>query len=60
VAESDGSYRVLCRIPFGGFDPGVYEINVTATQGGATVRRSIAIEVQNESPTPASSASPGR
>ncbi len=60
VAGADGSYRVLSRIPFGGFDPGVYEIKVTAAQGGATVRRSMAIEVQNESPTPASSAPPGR
>jgi len=38
----------------------VYEIEVTAGQGGATVRRTMAIEVQNESPTPALSAPRGR
>jgi VWFA-related protein len=46
AAEADGSLRVVSRIPFGGLDPGVYEIAVTAAQGGATSRRTMAIEVQ--------------
>ena len=45
-AEADGSLRVLSRIPFSGFDPGVYEVTVTAAQGGATVRRTVVIEVE--------------
>jgi VWFA-related protein len=45
-AEADGSYRVWSRIPFGGLDPGVYEIRVTVAQGGATARRTMAIEVR--------------
>ena len=45
-AETDGSFRVWSPIPFGGFDPAVYEITVTAAQGGATARRTIAIEVE--------------
>jgi len=46
VAEADGSYRIWSRIAFGGLDPGVYEIRVTAAQGGATARRGIVIEVE--------------
>jgi VWFA-related protein len=46
AAEADGTVRVVSRIPFGGLDPGVYEIAVTAVQGGATARRTLAIEVQ--------------
>jgi hypothetical protein len=45
-AEADGSLRVLSGIPFAGFDPGVYEVTVTAAQGGATARRTAVIEVQ--------------
>jgi VWFA-related protein len=45
-AEADGSIRVLSGIPFGSFDPGVYEVTVTAAQGGATARRMAVIEVQ--------------
>ena len=45
-AETDGSYRVWSRIPFGGLDPGVYEITVTASEGGATARRRIAIQIE--------------
>ena len=45
-AEADGSYRIWSRIPFGGLDAGVYEIDVTAAQGGATTRRTMAIEVE--------------
>jgi hypothetical protein len=45
-AEADGSLRVLSRIPFSGFDPGVYEVTVTAAQGGATARRTVVIEVE--------------
>jgi VWFA-related protein len=41
-AEADGSLRVLSRIPLGGFDPGVYEVTVTA----GTARKSAVIEVQ--------------
>jgi hypothetical protein len=44
-ADADGSMRVVSRIPFSGLDPGVYEIAVTAVQGGATARRTMAIEV---------------
>jgi hypothetical protein len=29
-----------------GLDPGVYEIKVTVAQGGATARRTMAIEVE--------------
>jgi hypothetical protein len=46
VAETDGSMRVVSRIPFSGLEPGVYEIAVTAAQSGATVRRAMAIEVE--------------
>ena len=46
AAEADGSVRVVSRIPFSGLDPGVYEIAVTAAQGGATGRRAMAIEVE--------------
>jgi hypothetical protein len=45
-AEADGSLRVLSRIPFSGFDPGVYEVTVTAVQDGATARRTTVIEVE--------------
>ncbi len=45
-AQADGSLRILSGIPFSGFDPGVYEVTVTAAQGGATSRRTAAIEVQ--------------
>jgi hypothetical protein len=45
-AEADGSMRVVSRIPFSGLDPGVYEIAVTAVQGGATARRTLAIDVE--------------
>jgi hypothetical protein len=45
-AEADGSVRVLSRIPFSGFDPGVYEVAVTAAQGGATARRTVVVEVE--------------
>ena len=45
-AEADGSFRVWSPIPFGGLAPGVYEIKVTVAQGGATVRRTMAIEVE--------------
>jgi VWFA-related protein len=44
-AEADGSLKVLSWIPFKGLDAGVYEIAVTAAQGGATARRTMAIEV---------------
>jgi VWFA-related protein len=46
TAEADGSLRLLSRIPFGGLDAGAYEITVTAAQGGATVRRTMAVEVE--------------
>jgi VWFA-related protein len=46
AAEADGSMRVASRIPFGSLDPGVYEIAVVASQSGATVRRTMAIEVE--------------
>jgi VWFA-related protein len=46
AVEADGSMRVVSRIPFSGLDPGVYEIAVTAVQGGATARRTMAIEVE--------------
>ena len=45
-AESDGSVQVWSPIPFGGLDPGVYEIQVTVAQGGATARRALAIAVE--------------
>jgi VWFA-related protein len=45
-AEADGSLRVWSRIAFGALDPGVYEITVTAAQGGATARRTTAIAVE--------------
>ena len=45
-AEADGSLRVLSRIPFSDFEPGVYEVTVTAAQGGATARRTTVIEVK--------------
>jgi hypothetical protein len=45
-AEADGSLRVVSPIAFANLDPGVYEITVTAAQGGATARRSMAIEVE--------------
>jgi hypothetical protein len=38
--------RVASRIPFGSLDPGVYEIAVVVSQSGATVRRTMAIEVE--------------
>ncbi|HTX36304.1 MAG TPA: VWA domain-containing protein [Bryobacteraceae bacterium] len=44
--EADGSLRVLSRIPFSGFDPGIYEVTVTAVQGGATARRTTVFEVE--------------
>ncbi len=46
AAEADGSMRVVSRIPFGSLDPGVYEIAVTAVQGGATARRTMAVAVE--------------
>ena len=46
AAEADGSMRVLTRIPFSSLDSGVYEIAVTAVQGGSTARRTMAIEVE--------------
>jgi hypothetical protein len=45
-AEADGSIRIVARIPFGSLEPGAYEISVTAQQGGATTRRTMAVEVQ--------------
>lgn len=42
AADADGSVRVLSGIPFGGFDPGVYEVAVTA----GAARRTAVIEVQ--------------
>jgi VWFA-related protein len=45
-AEADGSFQVWSPIPFGGLDPGVYEIKVTVAQGGATARRTMAIAVE--------------
>jgi VWFA-related protein len=42
AVEADGSVRVLSGIPFGGFDPGVYEVTVTA----GSSRRTAVIEVQ--------------
>ncbi len=45
-AEADGSLRILSGIPFGHFDPGIYEITVTAVQGGATERRTAVIELE--------------
>jgi hypothetical protein len=44
--EADGSFRVVSRIPFGGLEPGVYEVTVTAAQSGAAASRSMAIEVE--------------
>jgi len=38
----------LSWIPYGGLDAGVYEITVTAAQGGATARRTMAIEVEKQ------------
>ena len=46
AAEADGSLRVASRIPVSSLDPGVYEIAVTAVQGGATARRTMAIAVE--------------
>jgi len=37
---------VVSRIPVSSLDPGVYEIAVTAVQGGATARRTMAIDVK--------------
>ena len=45
-AQADGSFQVWSPIAFGGLDPGVYEIKVTVAQGGATARRTMAIEVE--------------
>jgi hypothetical protein len=45
-AQADGSFQVWSRIAFGGLDPGVYEIKLTVAQGGATARRTMAIEVE--------------
>jgi hypothetical protein len=45
-AEADGSVRVFSGIPFSGFDPGVYEVTVTAAQSGATARRTVVIDVE--------------
>jgi VWFA-related protein len=45
-AEADGSLRVFKEIPFSRFDPGVYEITVTAVKGGSEVRRMTVIEVR--------------
>jgi hypothetical protein len=45
-AEADGSLRVLSGIPFSGFAPGVYEVTVTAVQGGATARRTVVTAVE--------------
>jgi hypothetical protein len=46
AVEAGGSTRVVSRIAFGSLDPGVYEIAVTAVQGGATARRTMAIAVE--------------
>jgi len=46
-AEADGSFRVWSPIPFDGLDPGVYEITVTAAQGGATASRTMALAVES-------------
>jgi len=46
AAEADGSFRVVSRVPFAAIDPGVYEIAVTAVQGGATARRTLGIDVE--------------
>lgn len=45
-AEADGSLRVLSGIPFSGFDPGIYEVTVTAAQAGATARRTAVVAVE--------------
>ena len=44
--EADGSVRVLTGVPFGGFDPGFYEVTVSATLGGSTSKRTAIVEVQ--------------
>jgi hypothetical protein len=36
----------LTRIPFGRFDPGVYEVTVSAMLGGSNSRRTAIVEVQ--------------
>ena len=46
AAEADGSLRVLSEIPFSSFDPGVYEVTVTAVQGGTTAGRTIVAAVE--------------
>jgi len=44
--DADGSLRAVSRIPFGSLAPGVYEITVTAAQGSATARRTMAVAVE--------------
>jgi hypothetical protein len=46
AAEDDGSLRVWSGITFGGFDPGVYEVTVTAVLGEKTTGRTIAVSVE--------------
>ena len=46
AAEADGSLRVLSEIPFSSFDPGVYEVTVTAVQVGTTAGRTIVAAVE--------------
>ena len=45
-AEADGSLRLFSGIPFNTFDPGVYEVTVTAVQNGAPVQRTIVTAVE--------------
>jgi VWFA-related protein len=40
ASEPDGSLRVLSQIGLGGLESGAYEVQVTATQGGATASSS--------------------
>jgi len=43
---ADGSLRILSGIPFGRFNPGIYEVTVTAVQSGETERRTTIIQVE--------------
>jgi VWFA-related protein len=45
AAEADGSVRVLSQIGLGGLERGPYEVQVTATQGGATASSSAVISI---------------
>jgi hypothetical protein len=46
--DSDGSIRILSRIPFEELPPGVYEVKAVATQGNRTARRTSVVEIRTD------------